>query len=243
MIERVLELVVPIIRETDGQRRLRESVGMPKVSRGLAREDEALRQLTVGNDLQAHFPGDGVVIWLQLRVRDLRRPASGEDVRAGFHCNAAVSQRSSTDTGGLRHRHAPEEAHVQPAVMARRLVRIEDPCVARLPRILRGLPSAAALQHEHAHAFFREPARRDRTPEAAADDDDVEGCGHAGARSIRCGSAAHAFFVDANVRGRIVAVVPPAGMVELDDMIGVVGSDRLREPQFADALPVSDRHP
>ena len=54
-IERVLELVVPVFGETDGQRRLRESLGIAEVARGLAGELEAVGQLAVGNDLQVHF--------------------------------------------------------------------------------------------------------------------------------------------------------------------------------------------
>src|SRR4029434_9750869 len=53
------------------------------------------------------------------------------------------------------------------------------------------------------------------------------------------GSAAHAFLVDANVRGGIVAIVSPAGMMELDDVVGVVRRDGLGEAQFADALHIS----
>src|SRR5688572_9155802 len=51
-------------------------------------------------------------------------------------------------------------------------------------------------------------------------------------------SAAHAFSADANIGGPVVAVVAPARVVELDDVIAVVRADRFVEPQGADALPV-----
>src|ERR1051325_5300563 len=56
-------------------------------------------------------------------------------------------------------------------------------------------------------------------------------------------SAPHAFLAHADVGGRIVAVVAPARVVELDDVVAVVRADRFAEPQGADALPVVNRHP
>src|ERR1043166_6698684 len=64
--------------------------------------------------------------------------------------------------------------------------------------------------------------------------------GIAGPRTSQ--SAAHAFLVRANVGVVIVAVVAPARMVELDDVVAVVRADGFGEPQGADALPLRDRH-
>ena len=180
VIEWVLELVVPILRKTDGQRGFRESIGMAKVPRGLARELEAVGQLAVRHDLQVHFASDRVVEGLQLRVRNLRGPPVREDLWIGFHGHAAIAQGSAANTGGLRHGHAVEKPHVHPAIVTGRLAGVEDPGIAWFPGILIGLPPAAALQHEHTHTFFRQPARRNRSSKAAADDDDVEACAHGG---------------------------------------------------------------
>ena len=184
-VERVLELVVPVLGEADGQAGLRETIRVAQVARRLAGEHEALGQLAIGNDLKVHLPGDRVVVGLQLGVGDLRGPAFGEDLRTGLHRDAAVGQRSAADAGGLRHGHASEEAHVHPAVEQGRMVVTEDPGVAGSSRVLIDLPPPAALEHEHAHALLREPARRDRPAKAAADHDDVERCGHADGRCQR----------------------------------------------------------
>src|SRR5688572_27730282 len=56
----------------------------------------------------------------------------------------------------------------------------------------------------------------------------------------RGGSATDAFLVDADGGGRIVAVVAPPRVMELDDVVAVVRADGFGEPQRADPLPVVD---
>jgi len=179
-IERVLELVVPILGEAHSQGSLREAIRMAEVSRGLFREHEALGQLAIGYDLEVHLPGDRVVVGLQLGVGDLRGPAVGEDLGIGLNGNAAVGQRAAAHAGRLDHCHAPEEADIHPPVVTGWPVVTEDPGITRSSRVLIDLPAAAALEHEHTHALLREPARRDRAAKAAANHDGVERCGHAG---------------------------------------------------------------
>src|SRR5436190_23417169 len=61
-----------------------------------------------------------------------------------------------------------------------------------------------------------------------------------GARSSRL--TADAFLFGTDVRRRIVTIVAPARVVELNDMIAVVRANRLGEAHGADALPVVDLH-
>src|SRR6185295_11950225 len=51
---------------------------------------------------------------------------------------------------------------------------------------------------------------------------------------------AHSLFVSANRSGRVVLVITPAGVVKLDDVIGVIRTHHLGKSQKADALPVGD---
>src|SRR5258705_10019422 len=65
--------------------------------------------------------------------------------------------------------------------------------------------------------------------------------GIAGALDRRA-SAADALFPHPDVCGRIGAVVAPARVVELNDVVTAVPADRFPESQGAEALPVVHRH-
>ncbi len=133
----------------------------------------------------------------------------------------------------------PEEAHVHPAVVTGRLVVAEDPGVAGLASGTR----STSHRRPRSSTSTRMPFSASRRaviapPKPLPITMTSKGVGMPAARIDRPSSATHALFVDANVGGRIVAVVAPAGVVELDDVVGVVGGNRLGESQLADALPV-----
>ncbi len=177
-IERVVELVVPILGKADRQGGFRESIVVAEIVSRVARDFEAACQLSVRHHREVHFFRNRVVIRLQFRVGDLGRPSASEDVRVGLERHAAVGQRTAADSGGLRDRHVLEEAHVEPAVVTLRFAVVVDPRIARLAWELLDFPAAAALEHQHAHPFFGKATRGDRAAEAAADDDDVERRAH-----------------------------------------------------------------
>ena len=87
-VERIRQLVVPVRRECDRQRRLREAIGVAELLGRLAGELEALRQLAIRQRLQVHHLRDLVVVRLQLGVGDLGGPAARE--QRGFASSATL---------------------------------------------------------------------------------------------------------------------------------------------------------
>ena len=78
VVERIVEAVVPVLRERHREGRLGESIPVPELLRRLARELQTLGELPVRERLQVHHPRNGVVVGLQCGVGDLRRPSALE---------------------------------------------------------------------------------------------------------------------------------------------------------------------
>ena len=169
------QAVVPVVVERHGEVELAEAVGLADLAGGFLHQFEPLRELAVRQRAGAEHVLDPVIIGLQDVMVDLGRPAALEGLRFRVDRDIGVDQRAAADAGAQRHPHVLEAAQVDPAVEQFRRGLLPHPGVLGPARKLVRRPAPAALEHQHALARARQPARRDRAAKPAADNDGVVG--------------------------------------------------------------------
>ena len=145
---------------------------------------DALRASLRGPLLRAGDPGydESRTIWNAMIDRKpalVARCSGAADVRRAVDFARANGVLTSVRGGGHNIAgNAVCDGGLMIDLSCLRAVRVVDPAVAPLARVVLGGPAAAALEDQHPVARLGEAAGGDRPSEAAADDDGVEALSH-----------------------------------------------------------------
>ena len=169
----IRQVVPPVLVEAHRQLQRTEPVTPPRGGCRILHQPRALGPLRQRHPLDVQHGAGGLVVRLQLGVRDFRRPAAVEGVAARLDRDVRVDERSAADAGALHHAHVREHAQVEPAVLLFGMLHVEEPGIVRLPRKRLRRPAPAAFEHDHPRARLGQTAREHCASKSAADDDDI----------------------------------------------------------------------
>src|SRR5215475_2476324 len=175
VVEWIFEIGTPIFVESHSERQFLEAVAVTESARAFFHQQEAFGQLIVRDGLHIEYLPDPVIVRLQFGVCDLRRPALLEQPRLRLDRNIGVDQRTASDARPRRHRHVTKISKIEPSVPIMRLLRIVNPGIVEIARIVFGLPPAASFEDQDFRAFLGQATGRHGPAKSAADYDDVKG--------------------------------------------------------------------